>query len=69
MIELTANSLSMLSKAAKNKGNKVLNFIQRKADGTTEISRMILGKERGDAIKAIRGMIPKDCGKVFCTFT
>ena len=69
MIELTSKTLPTLCKCAKNKNNRVLNFMYKKADGATELSRMVLGKDRGEAVKALRGILPDGCGKIYCTFS
>ena len=68
MIELTQKSFYNLAKAARNKGNNVMTFVTKKTNGATEMSQMILDKNRDNAVKALKGMIPQDSGKVFCTF-
>ena len=71
MIELNANTVKLLTKAVKNKNNKVMNIVSKKADGATELSRVILGNangERNQVANFLKGIIPENCGKVFCTF-
>ena len=71
MIELNANTLKLLTEAVKNKNNKVMNIVSKNADGATELSRIILGKangERNQVANFLKGMIPENCGNVFCTF-
>ena len=67
MIELNTKSYNTIAGAVKNKTNKYVNILSKKADGATDLSRMILGKtnkERNQAAKALRGMIPDECGRV-----
>jgi len=71
MIELNANTVKILTRAIKNKNNKVMNIVSKEADGATELSRIILGKassERNQVANFLKGIIPENCGKVFCTF-
>ena len=69
MIEISQKTVKQLIKAAKNKNNTIMKIVTKKLDGATELGSIILGKERADAVNFLKGILPENTGKVFCTFT
>ena len=70
MIELNAKTANSIIKASKNKAYNYANIVSKNSDGVTEMGRIVLGrtsKERNEAAKVLREMIPDGNGKVFCT--